>query len=222
MKLLRQIKPEWSPICILLMSVQILYYFISKAKREIIFKYTQKEMKNLFFKNKIFQLAKRQLIYQNSIKHEPMIRCFKSAERNDRICDCVQLVSNFTHLNQQISKANGRISLSKQHNFRVSPQKKQFCMDRARQTSVVNFGLDVAEKKMAMPHWHLKPILLLWFFHAALYSNKIMFWINSNLFVYFTVVCTMRRVKEIMNLQLWLFYENVWNFSLTLMFSLLH
>lgn len=115
MKLLCQINPEWFPICNLLRSEQILYYFISKVKERLFLNTHTRKWKIIFSNKKVFQFVKRQIINQNSIKHEPMLRCFKSAERNYGICDFDQLVSNFTRWNQPIFKSEWQ--LSKQQTF---------------------------------------------------------------------------------------------------------
>lgn len=153
-----------------------------------------------------------------------MLRCFESAERNDRICDFDQLVSNFTLWNQQIFKSEW--PLSKQQTFRESLLKKGFCTDWARQTSVENFGLVVVKrKKLLYCSDLLKHFSLCGSFRPAFHSNKINV-LNQIVFVG-RLHINMSSARCVVLKKLWtykrnFFYENVWNFLLTLMFSLLH
>ena len=161
----------------------VLLYF--QSKREIIFKYTHKEMKNPFFLiTKYFNLLNDKLSTRIRLNTNRCLDVFKSAERNDRICDFDQLISNFTLWNQQIFKSEW--PLSKQQTFRESLQKKGFCTDWARQTSVENFGLVVVKrKKLLYCSDLLKHFSLCGSFRPAFHSNKIMFWIKSYLLVDF-------------------------------------
>ena len=84
----------------------------------------------------------------------------------------------------QFSKANGRYPNNKPSWITT---KKGFCTDWARQTSVENLGLVLAQKKKLL-YWGdiLKHFSLCGSFRPASYSNKIMFWIKSYLLVDFT------------------------------------